>query len=147
MLTDDALTINDASYILAKDCYWDENYLWAFDGHLQKGALWVPIISKGHTTAFDGKDWTSVPSSKSKNAISDEEHPIVGYYPLPLIGKYVAGALVEVGAAGYYWINRADPNSSDSKAYYLKVTKTGVSINHDGSKEWGCVPFTGDIRP
>ena len=147
VLTDDALTINDASYILAKDCYWDENYLWAFDGHLQKGALWVPIISKGHAMAFDGKDWTSVPSSKSKTAVSDEEHPIVGYYPLPLIGRYENGALVEVGKAGYYWINRADPSSADSKAYYLKVTKTGVSINHDGNKEWGCVPFTGDIRP
>ncbi len=147
-----AFTPNEASYILTKDCYWNPKTLWAFDGHVYQGILWVAVINKGAHKAFDGKDWTSVATTKNKESIKEEKGqpqkcPTVGYYPIPLLGRYINGELKEVGKAGYYWINGADPDDSDNKAYYIKVDKTGISINNDGDKKWGCIPFTGDIRP
>lgn len=148
--TDIDFTPNDAAYFFTKECFWDKEFLWSFDGHLYQGVLWVPTIRTGHSIAYDGKNWKNEAVSVSKTKIDENEdikHPYVGYYPLPLLGRYINGALVEVGKAGYYWINGADPNNPESKAYYIKVTKDGVSLHNDGDKKWGCIPFTGDIRP
>lgn len=141
--TEDAPDPNEASFILAKDCYWDDDALWAFDGHVFKGLMWVPILTGSHLKGVDGKDWTTIAQSKSRAPLTIP-HPKNGYIPLPTLGRYMDGALIEVGKIGYYWIDGANPNDPEEKAYYIKVSKDGVSIHPDGEKKWGCLPFTGD---
>ena len=105
--------------------------------------MWVPILAGSHLKGVDGKDWTTIAQSKSRAPLTIP-HPKNGYIPLPALGRYMDGALIEVGKIGYYWINGANPNDPEEKAYYIKVSKDGVSIHPDGEKKWGCIPFTGD---
>ena len=134
----DVPTANDVSYVLDQ-CYWDEETQYIYDGHLFTGMIWVPNITKGHTTAKNGANWRNhAPTSGYTGALTDGVHDIAGYFPLPALGYWENGALKGVGQVGRYWLWEHDPaHPYDNTAYSLQFDNTNVSVVHNTLKTWG----------
>ena len=133
------MNVNDASYILNGNCYWDADAKWTFDGHLFKGIMWVPKVTTGHGAAYDGDDWGSDKTTKSIVPIAGTPPTGSNYVPLPALGYYENGALKDVGQVGYYWINTANPDNDVNEAYCLQVSSTEVKITAETKKSLGCL--------
>ena len=131
------LNVNDASYILNANCYWDANAVWTFDGHMFKGIMWVPRVTVGHAAAYDGTDWSATATTKSIAPTLGTPPTGGNYVALPALGYYENGALKDVGKIGCYWINCANPDNDQDEAYSLEVSSTGVKITPATSKSKG----------
>ena len=137
--TGNAPQSNDVSYALDK-CYWDDQTAYIFEGHLFRGLVWIPIITKGHTTASDGTDWTAAaPTTSSFNYLGNAVHNVAGYFPLPALGYWENGELKGVGEKGCYWLIDGDPTGDMSKAYTVQFDKNGIRIVSETAKNRGCM--------
>ena len=137
--TGNAPQSNDVSYALDK-CYWDDQTAYIFEGHLFRGLVWIPIITKGHTTASDGTDWTAAaPATSSFSYLDNAVHNVAGYFPLPALGYWENGELKGVGEKGCYWLIDGDPAGDMSKAYTVQFDKNGVRIVSETAKNRGCM--------
>lgn len=137
--TGNAPQSNDVSYALDK-CYWDDQTTYIFEGHLFRGLVWIPIITKGHSTASDGSDWTAAaPATSSFNYLGNGVHNVAGYFPLPALGYWENGALKGVGEKGCFWLADGDPAGDMSKAYTVQFDKNGIKIVSETPKNRGCM--------
>ena len=137
--TGNAPQSNDVSYALDK-CYWDDQTTYIFEGHLFRGLVWIPIITKGHSTASDGSDWTAAaPATSSFNYLGNAVHNVAGYFPLPALGYWENGALKGVGEKGCYWLVDGDPAGDMSKAYTVQFDKNGIKIVSETPRNRGCM--------
>ena len=137
--TGNAPQSNDVSYALDK-CYWDDQTAYIFEGHLFRGLVWIPIITKGHSTASDGTDWTAAaPATSSFNYLGNAVHNVAGYFPLPALGYWENGALKGVGEKGCYWLVDGDPAGDTSKAYTVQFDKNGIKIVSETPRNRGCM--------
>ena len=137
--TGNAPQSNDVSYALDK-CYWDDQTTYIFEGHLFRGLVWIPIITKGHSTASDGSDWTAAaPTTSSFSYLGNAVHNVAGYFPLPALGYWENGALKGVGEKGCFWLADGDPAGDMSKAYTVQFDKNGIKIVSETPKNRGCM--------
>ena len=137
--TGNAPQSNDVSYALDQ-CYWDDQTTYIFEGHLFRGLVWIPIITKGHSTASDGTDWTAAaPATSSFNYLGNGVHNVAGYFPLPALGYWENGALKGVGEKGCYWLVDGDPAGDMSKAYTVQFDKNGIKIVSETPRNRGCM--------
>ncbi len=137
--TGNAPQSNDVSYALDK-CYWDDQTTYIFEGHLFRGLVWIPIITKGHSTASDGTDWTAAaPATSSFSYLGNAVHNVAGYFPLPALGYWENGELKGVGEKGCYWLVDGDPAGDMSKAYTVQFDKNGIKIVSETPRNRGCM--------
>lgn len=137
--TGNAPQSNDVSYALDK-CYWDDQTTYIFEGHLFRGLVWIPIITKGHSTASDGNDWTAAaPTNSTFTYLGNAVHNVAGYFPLPALGYWENGALKGVGEKGCFWLADGDPAGDMSKAYTVQFDKNGIKIVSETPKNRGCM--------
>ena len=137
--TGNAPLSNDVSYAIDK-CYWDDQTTYIFEGHLFKGLVWIPIITKGHSTASDGNDWTAAaPANSTFNYLGNAVHNVAGYFPLPALGYWENGELKGVGEKGCFWLADGDPSGDMDKAYTVQFDKNGIKIVSDTPKKRGCM--------
>jgi lipoprotein len=144
-LDGDAPTSNDISYVIDK-CYWDDQTVYLYDGHLFKGLIWVPYITKNKTTAKDGTDWTSVaPTTATWNYAGTGPHNVAGYFALPALGYWEDGALKDVGKEGRYWLIDGAAAGDYDHAYSIQFNKNGIKLVYDTPRKHGymAMPTTG----
>jgi lipoprotein len=113
------------------DMHWETQTVWALNGHLYKGGVWVKtsakLLSEGHfstTVAVDG-----VTDLRTHNAFYNYQYQHTGtgrptnladYFFWPAISYYLHGQLWDPGQHCYIWTSTAAPNhSGEQSAYYL----------------------------
>lgn len=137
--TGNAPQSNDVSYALDQ-CYWDDQTTYIFEGHLFKGLVWIPIITKGHSLASDHTDWTAAaPANSTFTYLGNAVHNVAGYFPLPALGYWENGELKGVGEKGCYWLVDGDPSGDMDKAYTVQFDKNSIKIVSDTPKNRGCM--------
>ena len=137
--TGDAPLSNDVSYAIDK-CYWDDETSYIFEGHIFRGLIWIPIITKGHSVASDGSDWTAAaPATSSFSYLGKAVHNVAGYFPLPALGYWEDGELKGVGEKGCFWLGDGDPSGDTDKAYTIQFDKNGIKIVSDTPRKRGCM--------
>lgn len=144
-LDGDAPTSNDISYVIDK-CYWDEQTVYLYDGHLFKGLIWVPYITKNKPAAKDGTDWTSVaPTTATWSYAGTGPHNVAGYFALPALGYWEDGALKDVGKEGRYWLIDGAAAGDNDHAYSIQFNKNGIKLVYDTPRKHGymAMPTTG----
>lgn len=140
-----APTSNDISYVIDQ-CYWDDQTVYLYDGHLFKGLIWVPYITKNKATAKDGTDWTSVaPTTATWSYAGTGPHNVAGYFALPALGYWEDGALKDVGKEGRYWLIDGAAAGDYDHAYSIQFNKNGIKLVYDTPRKHGymAMPTTG----
>ncbi len=151
-----APNVNECSwYVMKGKPHWDDNYLWAMNGHLYNKGMWFKKISaiaqeNGITDltrlknrGYNNKDWRnrsfSVNMPNNKNIVTGKPTDVEKYFFLPAMGYYFTGGrLQNFREAGFYWTSTAEKFSS-SVAYNLYFKSDDVVLSNVRLRRHGCI--------
>ncbi len=151
---------NEISWYIVKGALFYDESLWATDGHLYAGGIWLKklsvIATEQHTDitnfqskAPDGNDFRTTQSPNTGEIpifwkkISDTKRPahLSDYFYLPFSGRYQNGKRLDCGSSGFYWSSTVGrPRGAEPAACFLEIDESNLylkrSNNEQGFRQW-----------
>ena len=115
-------------YCMQGDPHWDNEMLWALNGHLYTGGMWfkkktkIPSFTDSNYNGTDYRTATIIFTNASVTSVKPTK--LNDYFYLPALGRQYLGTLHDLRSTGFYWSSSPHP--------YLSYTHGAYCLEFDG---------------